>query len=90
MYGTVIVAGLHPPVRLHDRTIYYPKLDDGTEFYALSPPHAFDAQRQPVLSREVPPGSKVRVKFRQETTPLGMICWMSAVQILELADDCPF
>jgi hypothetical protein len=62
-------------------------LNDGQIFLSRRPPALFNSVAHPIPPIEIPPGSVVRVRYEEKDG----VRWMSAVQIVLLAEDqAPF
>jgi len=86
---TVAFAALHRTLlyRGEDTHLYALAFDDGTLFFSRRQPPLYDAMARSMLPREVPPGSRVNVRYREELRRK----WIEAVQVVRLAEDeCPF
>ena len=83
--GTVVIGAVHERLSFRgERWPYYLlALSDGQVFLARRQPALYDAAAQHLAVREIPPGSAVRVRYYET----GGTRWMTAVQILGLAED---
>jgi hypothetical protein len=83
--GVVDYAAVTHPLRAFatDKGLYAVFLKGGDWLFGRTPPKMFSKDRRPVPLQPVAPGSVVRISVDGDK-------WMQAVQIIELADDCPF
>jgi hypothetical protein len=86
---TIAYAALHRPLvyRGEDTRLYGLAFEDGQTFVSRRQPSLYDRHAQPVLLREVLPGSKVNVSFIVEEGIKRML----AVQLVsEATEQVPF
>jgi hypothetical protein len=86
---TIAFAALHQPLRYRseDTRLHVLAFEDHTFFFSRRQPPFYDTKAQPIAPREVPPGSRVNVRYHEQ----GGQKWMDAIQILCLAHDpAPF
>ena len=85
LQGVVDYAAVTHPLRAFakDKGLYAVFLKGGQWLFGTTPPRMFSKDRRPVPLQRVAPGSVVRISVDDDN-------WMQAVQIIELADDCPF
>jgi hypothetical protein len=87
--GTVAVGALHQRLLFHGEQwlFYVLALNDGQVFLARRQPPLYDRSARRIATREIPPGSTVRVRYNE----LNGLRWMDAVQIVMLVEDhAPF
>lgn len=82
---TIAFAALHRTLAFkgEDTYLHVMAFEDGTTFFSRRQPPLYDALARPMLPREVPPGSRVNVRYRAERGQK----WMQAIQLLKLAED---
>jgi hypothetical protein len=83
--GVVDYAAVTHPLRAFatDTGLYAVFLKGGEWLFGTTPPKTVSKDRRPVPLQPVAPGSVVRISVDDDN-------WLQAVQIIELADDCPF
>ena len=84
---TIAFAAVHRTLAYdgQDTGLHVVAFDDGDIFFSHRQPPLYDALARPMSPREVPPGSRVNVRYREERRQK----WMEAIQILMLAEDPP-
>jgi hypothetical protein len=83
--GTVTFSSITHRLR-SDRErdgVYALHLESGSRFYSRAPLRLYDRVRRPLPLGEIASGAKVCVATDDDG-------WMTAVQVLDVADDCPF
>jgi hypothetical protein len=82
--GTVAFAAITDPVRCtaSDPPFYVVFLTDERWFVSSTQPRLYD-QRKLIPARSIPPGSVVTLGLDERNR-------IAAIQIVSLADDCPF
>ena len=83
--GTVAIGAVHARLTFRGEPwpFYVLVLDDGQIFLSRRQPALYAADASLIATNEIQPGSGVRVRYDE----LDGIRWMSAVQIIRMADD---
>jgi len=82
-------AAVHQRLRYRgeDTSLYAAAAEDGTMFFSRHQPKLYDRMAIPMATREIPPGSRIRIQFFEKDG----INWMEAIQVVCLAEDgAPF
>jgi hypothetical protein len=84
---TVAYAAVHRTLAYQGRDtgLHVLAFETGDVFFSRRQPPLYDAMARPIAPREVPPGSRVNVRYRLECGQR----WMHAVQVVRLAEDPP-
>ena len=79
------LGAVHERVRFRGEPwpYYLLALNEGVVYLARHQPALYDRSAQRIGAREIPPGSAVRVRYKE----VDGVRWMSAVQIVMLAED---
>ena len=82
---TIAFAAIHRTLAYQGRDtgLHVVAFDDGSTFFSHRQPPLYDAMARPISPREIPPGSRVNVRYRDERGRK----LMEAIQILLLAED---
>jgi len=83
--GVVAFAAIAQPHQFSTVTTpyYVVWFPEGKWYFAAQQPKLYDADRRLIPPQPIPVGSTVRLNLDADD-------WITAVQIVELADDCPF
>jgi hypothetical protein len=83
--GTVAIGAVHARLTFRGEPwpFYVLVLNDGQIFLSHRQPSLYAADASLIVTREIPPTSIVRVRYRE----VGGIRWMSAVQVIRQAED---
>ena len=83
--GVVAYSAITDPIRCFpkDPAFYVVFLTNEKWLFGKMQPRLYDRARQPMPPQPISRGSTVRLSVDDDN-------WLHAVQIVELADDCPF
>jgi len=84
---TVAFAAVHRTLDYQGRDtgLHVLAFETGDVFFSRRQPPLFDAMARPIAPCELPPGSRVNVRYRMERDQR----WVHAVQVVRLAEDPP-